>query len=83
MDNFVTTGDPAECAGNLMIMERTRSDLGMLVETAKTESPATVITFLGLELDTGEPKILNCLIWLRYPGLTSSGSGSLARHGMV
>ncbi len=56
IDDFVTIGGPgtAVCAENMRIMERTCSDLGMPVEPSKTEGPSTVITFLGLELDTQE-----------------------------
>jgi len=36
------------------MMERTFSDLGLPVEPTKTDGQATVITILGLELDTQE-----------------------------
>ncbi len=54
LDDFVTTGDPEgdECGRNADIMHGICEQLGMPVEPEKDEGPATVISFLGLELDS-------------------------------
>ncbi len=54
LDDFVTMGDPEgdECGRNADIMHGICEQLGMPVEPEKDEGPATVISFLGLELDS-------------------------------
>ena len=54
LDDFITIG-PARskvCENNLGTIISTCACLGVPLETEKREGPATVITFLGLELDT-------------------------------
>lgn len=54
LDDFVTVGPPGsqECMENMMIMHAACKEVGLPVEADKDEGPATVITFLGIELDT-------------------------------
>ena len=54
LDDFVTVGKPGseECASNLKIMHETCNNSGTPVEEDKSEGPATVLPFLGIELDT-------------------------------
>ena len=54
IDDFITVGGPgsSECASNVQIMKRTCSDTGTPIELDKCEGPATLISFLGLELDS-------------------------------
>ena len=54
IDDFITVGAPgsAECARNAVIMHGVCERLGMPTEPSKDEGPATVLSFLGLELDT-------------------------------
>ena len=53
-DDFITVGRPGseECSVNLTIMRDTCRITGTPVEEDKLEGPATVIPFLGIELDT-------------------------------
>ena len=54
IDDFITAGAPNthECAQNAVIMYETCDELGLQAEPEKDEGPATIISFLGLELDT-------------------------------
>ena len=54
IDDFITAGRPnsMECHDNLWIMLETCGRTGMPVEPDKTESPSTVLVFLGIEIDT-------------------------------
>ena len=54
IDDFVTVGVPGstECSANARIMHEVCNTLGMPTEPDKDEDPATVLSFLGLELDT-------------------------------
>ena len=54
LDDFLTVGRPqsVQCASNLQIMKKACSDTGTPIEPDKCEGPATVLGFLGLELDT-------------------------------
>jgi len=54
IDDFITVGCPgsSECASNVLIMKRTCSDTGTPIELDKCEGPATLISFLGLEVDS-------------------------------
>ena len=54
IDDFVTVGAPesSECSTNARIMHDVCNTLGMPTEPDKDEGPATVLSFLGLELDT-------------------------------
>ena len=54
IDDFVTVGAPGstECFTNARIMHEVCNTLGMPTEPDKDEGPATVLSFLGLELDT-------------------------------
>ena len=54
IDDFITIGTPqtAECSENLAIMKATCDDAGVPIEEEKCEGPATVLSFLGIELDT-------------------------------
>ena len=53
LDDFVTVGKPGleQCASNLKIMQETCNNSGTPVED-KSESPATVLPFLGIVFDT-------------------------------
>ena len=54
LDDFLTVGRPQsdQCASNMQIMKQACSDTGTPIEPDKCEGPATVMGFLGLELDT-------------------------------
>ena len=54
IDDFITVGAPgsAECARNAAIMHDVCERLGTPTEPSKDEGPATVLSFLGLELET-------------------------------
>ena len=54
IDDFITVAAPgsSECASNVQIMKSTCTDTGMPIEPDKSEGPATLIPFLGLELDS-------------------------------
>ena len=56
LDDFLTVGKgrSPQCSANLEVMKHTCADTGSPVEPEKLEGPATVIGFLGLELDTNE-----------------------------
>ncbi len=54
IDDFITVGIPgrSECANNVAIMKEACDETGLPTEPEKDEGPATVIGFLGMELDT-------------------------------
>ena len=54
LDDFVVLGSPAssECADSLATMTRACADLGVPLAEEKSEGPASVITFLGILVDT-------------------------------
>lgn len=54
LDDFVTVGKPdsEECASNLKIMHETCNNSGTPVEEDKSEGPATLLPFPGIEFDT-------------------------------
>lgn len=54
IDDYITVGRPNsdECARNLRSMHETCSKSGVPVEEDKSEGPSTVLTFLGIEIDT-------------------------------
>ena len=56
LDDFLTAGkgQSSQCSANFEIMKHTCAHTGSPVEPEKLEGPATVIGFLGLELDTNE-----------------------------
>ena len=51
---FITVSKPdsPECEINMGIMQQTCRDAGTPIEEDKFEGPATIIHFLGIELDT-------------------------------
>ena len=53
VDDFITMGAAgrSECESNLFMMAQVCHEMGLPVEPSKTEGPATVIMFLGMELD--------------------------------
>lgn len=54
IDDFITAGSPglSECAYNVATMKAVCEETGLPTEPEKDEGPATVISFLGMELDT-------------------------------
>ena len=54
IDDFITVGVPQadECRANLGIMKAVCMEAGMPTEQEKEEGPTTVLTFLGIELDS-------------------------------
>ncbi len=54
VDDFITVGAPgaSECMRNIQAMQATCEAANIPVEPEKNEGPATVISFLGLELDS-------------------------------
>lgn len=54
LDDFITVGAPSsdECTRNMAIMTDTCMESGMPIEFDKSVGPTTVLTFLGIELDT-------------------------------
>ena len=54
IDDFITVGSPGtdECANNIRIMHLTCSEAGTPVVEEKSEGPATVLPFLGIEIDS-------------------------------
>lgn len=54
IDDFITIGPPdsTECQENAMIMHSACARVGLPVEPDKDEGPATMIPFLGIELDS-------------------------------
>ncbi len=61
VDDFITVGAPgaSECMRNIQAMQVTCKAANMPVEPEKNEGPATVISFLGLELDSVRREIRN------------------------
>lgn len=59
LDDFFFCGPPAsqECAGALEIAVSVCQRLGLPVAPEKVEGPATVITFLGIEVDTMKEEV--------------------------
>ena len=59
VDDFITLGSPDsdECAKNVTIMHEACARLGLPVATEKDEGPATAISFVGIELDSGAMEI--------------------------
>ena len=55
LDDFIVVGAPGaeECAAGLEVLLETRKRLGMPIAAHKMEGPATHVTFLGIEVDTG------------------------------
>ncbi len=56
LDDFLIVGVPGtgECSAQLMILLSTFDQLSIPVAIEKLEGPATVLTFLGIEMDTTE-----------------------------
>ncbi len=54
IDDFLTFGHPgtSQCASNLNMLTSSCHELGLPLAEEKIEGPATVLTFLGIELDT-------------------------------
>ena len=55
IDDFLTMGPPATagtCSRNMSVILETFNNAGLPIDPAKTEGPATTITFLGLEVDS-------------------------------
>ena len=52
--DFLTMGPPATgtCSRNMSVILETFNNAGLPIDPAKTEGPATTITFLGLEVDS-------------------------------
>ena len=69
VDDFITVGETLEeCTRNVTVMHETCDEADMPIELEKNEGPATVITFLGLQLDTDKMEIrlpLEKLEWLK------------------
>ena len=55
LDDFIVVGAPGseECAAGLEVLLETCKQLGMPIAAQKVEGPATCVTFLGIEVDTG------------------------------
>ena len=54
LDDFVILGPPSSetCAEHLQILHKVCNDLGVLLAPEKQEGPDTIITFLGITIDT-------------------------------
>ena len=54
IDDFITVGAPdsPECERNAVVMHETCEEVGLPAEPEKDEGPATMISILGMELDT-------------------------------
>ena len=54
LDDFITIGAPksGECERNIIVMHEICQKLGLPVAEEKDEGPATLLQFLGLEVDT-------------------------------
>lgn len=54
IDDFITVGKPGslECSNKLKAMNDTCFDTGIPIEEDKCEGPATILPFIGIELDT-------------------------------
>ena len=54
IDDFITLGatESTECENNVTIIREACEETGLPTETEKNEGPATIIGFLGMELDT-------------------------------
>ena len=54
LDDYITLGPSncSTCATNLAVIKQVCADTGTPIEEEKCECPATVLTFLGMELDT-------------------------------
>ena len=54
IDDFITVGSPGtdECDNNIRIMHLTCSEAGAPVVEERSEGPATVLPFLGIEIDS-------------------------------
>ena len=59
LDDFIIVGPPGSgvCGDNLSVVLDTCSQLGVPVAAEKTVGPATVVTFLGVEVDTVEMEL--------------------------
>ena len=55
MDDFVFVGPPnsPKCQQELQLFQNICGDLGVIIAEDKTEGPATCLTVLGIEIDTG------------------------------
>jgi len=53
LDDFLMLGlrDSLECAGNMEVMAAGCREVGLPIEASKIVGPATVISFLDMELD--------------------------------
>ena len=56
LDNFLIVGNPhtKDCTVQLPVLREVFEHLGIPVAMEKLEGPATVLTFLGIEIDTKE-----------------------------
>ena len=54
IDDFITIGSPesTECIENVQLMHTTYDQLGLPIELSKNVGPSTILTFLGIELDS-------------------------------
>ena len=59
LDDFIIVGPPGSgvCGNSLSVALDTCSQLGVPVAAEKTVGPATVVTFLGVEVDTVEMEL--------------------------
>ena len=59
LDDFFTAGpaDSPQCQLNLKISQQVFDKLGVLLAPDKLEGPATVLTYLGIEIDSDDPAI--------------------------
>ena len=58
VDDFIICEDDYEtCVNSMLIMEAVLLDLGFEISTHKTEGPAQLITFLGVEIDAREDQM--------------------------
>ena len=84
LDDFVVLGGPAssECADSLATMTHACADLSMPLAEEKSDGPASVITFLGILVDTIKGSIPFHLLNLNVSArsCTPGGIGSRA-HG--
>ena len=85
VDDFIAVGETLEeCSRNVIVMHQTCDEADMPIEPEKNEGPATVITFLGLQLDTDRMKIRLLLEKLeRLKALVASCRGLLSLVGLL
>ena len=59
LDDFIVLGmaGTEECAEGLAVVWRVSRELGVPLAEEKSEGPATVLTFLGIEIDSVQGEI--------------------------